>query len=155
MKISDKGLNLIKEFEGCSLKAYQCPAGVWTIGIGSTHYGDGTPVTKNRTLPTEKAAMALLAATIGKYEKAVNDVGVELTQNEFDACVCLAYNIGVGDKIVGKGGFCNSTLVKMLKAGDNKAEIAKQFLRWDKAGGKSLAGLTRRRQAEMDLFLTP
>jgi len=154
MKTGERGLALIKEFEGCKLSAYQCPAGVWTIGIGSTHYGDGTPVTKSRTLPSEGAALALLAATIGKYEKAVNDVGVELTQNEFDACVCLAYNIGVGDKIVGKGGFCNSTLVKMLKAGDDKAEIAKQFLRWDKAGGKSLAGLTRRRKAEMDLFLS-
>jgi lysozyme len=148
MKISDKGLNLIKEFEGCKLKAYQCPAGIWTIGIGSTRYGDGTPVTKNRTLPTELAAIALLAATIGQFEKAVNDVGVELTQNEFDACVCLAYNIGVGN-------FSSSTLVKMLKAGDDKAEIAKQFLRWDKAGGKPLAGLTRRRNAEAELFLTP
>jgi lysozyme len=155
MKTGERGLKLIKEFEGCKLSAYQCPAGVWTIGIGSTHYGDGTPVTKNRTLPNEGAAIALLAATIGKYEKAVNDVGVELTQNEFDACVCLAYNIGIGDKIVGKGGFCNSTLVKMLKAGDSKAEIAKQFLRWDKAGGKPLAGLTRRRNAEAELFLTP
>jgi lysozyme len=155
MKTGERGLKLIKEFEGCKLSAYQCPAGVWTIGIGSTHYGDGTPVTKNRTLPNEGAALALLAATIGKYEKAVNDVGVELTQNEFDACVSLAYNIGIGDKIVGKGGFCNSTLVKMLKAGDDKAEIAKQFLRWDKAGGKPLAGLTRRRNAEAELFLTP
>jgi lysozyme len=155
MKTGERGLKLIKEFEGCKLSAYQCPAGIWTIGIGSTHYGDGTPVTKNKTLPNEGAAIALLAATIGKYEKAVNDVGVELTQNEFDACVSLAYNIGIGDKIVGKGGFCNSTLVKMLKAGDDKAEIAKQFLRWDKAGGKPLAGLTRRRNAEAELFLTP
>jgi lysozyme len=154
MKTGERGLKLIKEFEGCKLKAYQCPAGVWTIGIGSTHYGDGTPVTKNRTLPNEGAAMALLAATIGQYEKAVNATGVELTQNEFDACVSLAYNIGIGDKIVGKGGFCNSTLVKMLKAGDDKAEIAKQFLRWDKAGGKPLAGLTRRRNAEAELFLS-
>jgi GH24 family phage-related lysozyme (muramidase) len=147
MKISERGLNLIKEFEGCKLKAYQCPAGIWTIGIGSTHYGDGTPVTKNRTLPTEKAAIALLAATIGQYEKAVNNIGVELTQNEFDALVCLCYNIGAGN-------FEKSTLVKMLKAGDDKAEIAKQFLRWDKAGGKSLAGLTRRREAESELFLS-
>jgi lysozyme len=148
MKTGERGLKLIKEFEGCKLKAYQCPAGVWTIGIGSTHYGDGTPVTKNRTLPNEGAAMALLAATIGQYEKAVNATGVELTQNEYDALVCLCYNIGAGN-------FFKSTLVKMLKAGDSKAEIAKQFLRWDKAGGKPLAGLTRRRNAEAELFLTP
>lgn len=148
MKTGERGLALIKEFEGCKLSAYQCPAGIWTIGIGSTHYGDGTPVTKNRTLPTEKAAIALLAATIGQYEKAVNAMGVELTQNEFDALVCLCYNIGAGN-------FLKSTLVKMLKAGDDKAEIAQQFLRWDKAGGKPLAGLTRRRNAEAELFLTP
>lgn len=147
MKTGERGLNLIKEFEGCKLSAYQCPAGVWTIGIGSTHYGDGTPVTKNKTLPNEGAAMALLAATIGQYEKAVNATGVELTQNEYDALVCLCYNIG-------EGNFFKSTLVKMLKAGDDKAEIAKQFLRWDKAGGKPLAGLTRRRNAEAELFLT-
>jgi lysozyme len=148
MKTGERGLKLIKEFEGCKLSAYQCPAGVWTIGIGSTHYGDGTPVTKNRTLPNEGAALALLAATIGQYEKAVNATGVELTQNEYDALVCLCYNIGAGN-------FFKSTLVKMLKAGDDKAEIAKQFLRWDKAGGKPLAGLTRRRNAEAELFLTP
>ena len=148
MKTGERGLKLIKEFEGCKLSAYQCPAGVWTIGIGSTHYGDGTPVTKNRTLPNEGAAMALLAATIGQYEKAVNATGVELTQNEYDALVCLCYNIGAGN-------FFKSTLVKMLKAGDDKAEIAQQFLRWDKAGGKPLAGLTRRRNAEAELFLTP
>ena len=147
MKTGERGLALIKEFEGCKLKAYQCPAGIWTIGIGSTHYGDGTPVTKNKTLPTEKAAIALLAATIGQYEKAVNAMTVELTQNEFDALVCLCYNIGAGN-------FLKSTLVKMLKAGDDKAEIAKQFLRWDKAGGKQLAGLTRRRNAEAELFLS-
>jgi lysozyme len=148
MKTGERGLKLIKEFEGCKLKAYQCPAGVWTIGIGSTHYGDGTPVTKNRTLPNEGAAIALLAATIGQYEKAVNATGVELTQNEYDALVCLCYNIGAGN-------FASSTLVKMLKSGDDKEEIAKQFLRWDKAGGKPLAGLTRRRNAEAELFLTP
>jgi GH24 family phage-related lysozyme (muramidase) len=147
MKTGERGLALIKEFEGCKLAAYQCPAGILTIGIGSTHYGDGTPVTKNRTLPTEKAAIALLAATIGQYEKAVNAVDAELTQNEFDALVCLCYNIGAGN-------FASSTLVKMLNAGEDKEEVAKQFVRWNKAGGKVMAGLTRRRNAEAELFLS-
>ena len=147
MKTGERGLALIKEFEGCKLAAYQCPAGIWTIGIGSTHYGDGTPVTKSRTLPTEKAAIALLAATIGQYEKAVNAVDAELTQNEFDALVCLCYNIGAGN-------FASSTLVKMLNAGEDKEEVAKQFVRWNKAGGKVMAGLTRRRNAEAELFLS-
>ena len=148
MKTGERGLALIKEFEGCKLAAYQCPAGIWTIGYGSTRYGDGTPVTKGRTLPNEGAALELLKATMGKYEKAVNGLGVELTQNEFDALVSLTYNIGAGN-------LASSTLVKMLKSGDNKAEIAKQFLRWDKANGKPLAGLTSRRNAEAELFLMP
>ena len=148
MKIGQRGLDLIKEFEGCKLISYKCPAGIWTIGIGSTRYADGSPVKQNQALPTEAAATHLLAQTLATYEHAVNATGVDLTQNEFDSLVCLCYNIGAGN-------FATSTLVKMLKAGDDKKEIAEQFLRWDKAGGKSLAGLTRRRKAEMDLFLTP
>jgi lysozyme len=146
MKIGAEGLKLIKEFEGCKLISYKCPAGVWTIGIGSTRYADGNPVKANQALPNEDAAMQLLAKTLSSYEHAVNTVGVELTQNEYDALVSLCYNIGSGN-------FVSSTLVKMLKAGEPKSEVAKQFLRWDKAGGKPLAGLTRRRNAEAELFL--
>jgi lysozyme len=147
MNIGNKGLRLIKEFEGCKLTAYKCPAGVWTIGIGSTRYSDGSVVKKGQTLANEEAALLLLSKTLASYEHAVNAIKVDLTQNEFDALVSLTYNIGARN-------LANSTLVKMLKAGDSKAEIAKQFLRWDKAGGKPLAGLTRRRNAEAELFLS-
>jgi lysozyme len=146
MKIGAEGLKLIKEFEGCKLLSYKCPAGVWTIGIGSTRYADGGPVKANQALPNEDAAMQLLAKTLSSYEHAVNAIKVELSQNEFDALVSLTYNIGAGN-------LASSTLVKMLKAGEPKSEVAKQFLRWDKAGGKPLAGLTRRRNAEAELFL--
>ena len=146
MKIGSEGLKLIKEFEGCKLISYKCPAGVWTIGIGSTRYADGSPVKANQALPNEGAALMLLTKTVASYEHTVNTVGVELTQNEYDALVSLCYNIGSGN-------FVSSTLVKMLKAGEPKSEVAKQFLRWDKAGGKPLAGLTRRRNAEAELFL--
>jgi lysozyme len=146
MKIGAEGLKLIKEFEGCKLLSYKCPAGVWTIGIGSTRYADGSPVKANQALPNEGAALMLLTKTVATYEHTVNTVGVELTQNEYDALVSLCYNIGSGN-------FVSSTLVKMLKAGEPKSEVAKQFLRWDKAGGKPLAGLTRRRNAEAELFL--
>ena len=146
MKIGSEGLKLIKEFEGCKLISYKCPAGVWTIGIGSTRYADGSPVKANQALPNEGAALMLLTKTVAAYEHTVNTVGVELTQNEYDALVSLCYNIGSGN-------FVSSTLVKMLKAGEPKSEVAKQFLRWDKAGGKPLAGLTRRRNAEAELFL--
>ena len=146
MKIGEKGLALIKEFEGCKLQSYKCPAGVWTIGVGSTRYADGTPVKAKQALPGEAAAMQLLAHTVGAYEHTVNAIGVPLTQNQFDALVSLCYNIGSGNLI-------SSTLAKMLKAGNDKAEVAKQFLRWNKAAGKELAGLTRRRNAEAELFL--
>jgi lysozyme len=146
MKIGAEGLKLIKEFEGCKLISYKCPAGVWTIGIGSTRYADGSPVKANQALPNEGEALMLLTKTVAAYEHTVNTVGVELTQNEYDALVSLCYNIGSGN-------FVSSTLVKMLKADEPKAEVAKQFLRWDKAGGKPLAGLTRRRNAEAELFL--
>lgn len=146
MKIGSEGLKLIKEFEGCKLLSYKCPAGVWTIGIGSTRYADGSPVKANQALPNEEAALMLLTKTVASYEHTVNTIGIELTQNEYDALVCLCYNIGSGN-------FVSSTLVKMLKAGEPKSEVAKQFLRWDKAGGKPLAGLTRRRNAEAELFL--
>ena len=146
MKTGYEGLKLIKEFEGCKLISYKCPAGVWTIGIGSTRYADGSPVKANQALPNEAAAIQLLTKTLASYEHTVNTIGTELTQNEYDALVCLCYNIGSGN-------FATSTLVKMLKAGEPKSEVAKQFLRWDKAGGKPLAGLTRRRNAEAELFL--
>jgi GH24 family phage-related lysozyme (muramidase) len=147
MNIGNKGLRLIKEFEGCKLTAYICPAGVWTIGIGSTRYSDGSAVKRGQTLANEEAALLLLSKTLASYEHAVNAIKVDLTQNEFDALVSLTYNIGARN-------LANSTLVKMLKAGNPKSEIALQFLRWDKAGGKPLAGLTRRRNAEAELFLS-
>jgi GH24 family phage-related lysozyme (muramidase) len=147
MKTGERGLKLIKEFEGCKLTAYICPAGVWTIGVGSTRYSDGSAVKKGQTLANEEAALLLLSKTLTSYEHAVNAIKVDLTQNEFDALVSLTYNIGAGN-------LASSTLVKMLKAGDPKSEIAQQFLRWDKANGKPLAGLTRRRNAEAELFLS-
>jgi lysozyme len=104
-------------------------------------------VKANQALPAEAAAMQLLAHTVGAYEHTVNAIGVPLTQNQFDALVSLCYNIGTGN-------FVSSTLVKMLKADEPKSEIAAQFLRWNKAGGKVLAGLTRRRNAEAELFLS-
>ena len=148
MKISQKGIDLIKEFEGCKLQAYKCPAGVWTIGIGSTLYANGTKVKQGDNLGNVEQAFELLRNTLSSYEKAVNAIGVQLTQHKFDALVCLCYNIGVGN-------FSSSTLVKMLKSKEPKEETAKQFLRWNKAGGVEMAGLTRRREAEKNLFLTP
>lgn len=146
MKISSTGLDLIKRFEGFEPKAYLCPAGVLTIGYGST----GKHVTRGETI-TEAEATALLAKDVVEFENAVNKLGVTLTQNQFDALVAFVYNVG-------ERNFSASTLVKRLKAGD-MAGAAAQFGVWNKARVKGvltvLNGLTRRRAAEAALFRKP
>lgn len=147
MMISDVGVNLIKDFEGCYLTAYRCPAGVLTIGYGTTEAIDGKPITEGMTI-TQKQADELLVKNLKTYEKAVNDyVKVNLNQNQFDALVSFTYNVG-----------CNalktSTLLQLLNEGDYK-EASEQFERWKYAGGKVLNGLIRRRKAEKELFLKP
>lgn len=140
MKTSPNGLDLIKHFEGCSLVTYKCPAGVWTIGVGST----GPHVKAGMTI-TQAQADALLAKDMRKFEDGVDKlVRVELDQDEFDACVAFAFNVGLG-------AFAESTLLKKLNAGDVDGAY-KEFGRWNKANGKVLAGLTRRRKAEAALF---
>jgi len=140
MNIGSKGLELIKHFEGCELKAYKCPAGVWTIG-----YGHIKGVSEGMTI-TEAQAEEMLQSELIEYEGYINDlVEVELNQNQFDAMVSWVYNLGGGN-------LRSSTLLKVLNAGDY-AGVPAQMLRWNKAGGKVLEGLTRRRQAEADLFV--
>ena len=147
MNIGKEGITLIKEFEGCKLQAYKCPAGVWTIGIGSTRYANGSKVKEGDKLRDEAEADELLKATLATFTHAVNTaIHPPMTQNEFDALVCLCYNIGAT-------GFATSTLVSKLNAGEPKIEASRQFFRWNKAGGKEMAGLTRRRTAEAKLFL--
>ncbi len=139
MKISENGLNLIKHFEGCELQAYKCPAGVWTIGYGhikTAHEGK---------VITQEQADEMLVEEMEEYEGYINRaVKVELNQNQFDAMVSWVYNLG-------NGNLGASTLLKVLNMGDY-AGVPAQMLRWNKAGGKVLEGLTRRRQAEADLF---
>lgn len=146
MRASENCLGLIRQFEGFSAKPYKCPADVWTIGYGSTRYADGRAVASSDPNITEQAAGALVLATLGAYESAVNDsVKVQLSQNEFDALVDFAYNVGAGN-------LRSSTLLKKLNAGD-RAGSADEFLKWNKGGGKVLPGLVRRREAERKLFL--
>lgn len=146
MKTSDKGLDLIKSFEGFSSAPYLCPANVATIGYGSTRYADGTKVTLQDKTITEAEAVALLAKTLEGYETNVLDcVDVHLEQNEFDALVSLSYNIG-------RDAFKNSTLVKLLNKQDYIG-AGMQILKWDKVKGKPMAGLTRRRMAEREMFI--
>lgn len=146
MKTSKNGIQLIKQFEGCRLKAYKCPANVWTIGIGHTGTVNGKPITADMTI-TELMAETLLAIDLQKFENAINTkVKKPLTQNEFDALVSFVFNNGIG-------AFANSTMLKLLNQG-NFELAAKQFDRWIYAKGKVLNGLKKRRAAEKALFLT-
>lgn len=145
-KTATKGIELIKEFEGCRLTAYKCPAGVWTIGYGHTGMVDGKAIASGMTITAAKAT-ELLRKDLATFEAAVNSyVTAPITQNMFDALVSFAFNCGAGAL---KG----STLLKKLNAKDYNGAAA-EFARWNKAGGKVLAGLTRRRRMESILFLT-
>jgi len=139
MHTSQKGLDLIKSFEGLRLSAYKCPADVWTIGHGTT-----AGVKPGQTITKERAE-ELLREDVERFEAQVlRLVKVPLSQGQFDALVSFTYNLGAGN-------LSNSTLLRLLNAGDY-AGAADQFDRWNKAGGKVLAGLVRRRAAERALF---
>ena len=139
MQISKAGLDLIKQFEGLYLNAYRCPAGVPTIGYGHT-----AGVAMGQTI-TQQQADDYLRRDVRQFERAVSrQVRVPLTQGQFDALVSFAFNLG-------EGALAQSTLLRLLNAGDY-AGAAAQFDRWNKAGGRVLPGLVRRRAAERALF---
>ena len=135
MKVSNILIEQLKAFEGCELKAYKCPAWVWTIGVGHTHG------VKAGQVITQAQADSLLRADLAYFENEVNKLGAWATQGQFDALVDFAYNLGIG-------ALKSSTLLKVIKQNGTKEEITAQFMRWDKAGGKVLNGLTKRRAWE-------
>lgn len=146
LTISENGLSMIASFESFEPKAYYCPAGVLTIGYGHTGTNaQGQELQEGDTVNHEQA-MRLLYEDVLWAEDAVNEQRLHLTQNQFDALVSFVFNVGAT-------AFAHSTLLKNLKAGDFD-EAADEFLRWNKAGGKVLRGLTARREAERDLFLS-
>ena len=146
MQTSDKGIALIKQFEGCKLTAYQDSVGVWTIGYGWTQPVDGKPIRAGMTIKQETAER-LLKTGLVSYESDVSRlVKVGLTQGQFDALVSFTYNLGARS-------LSTSTLLRKLNAGDYTGAAA-EFMSWNKAGGKALKGLTRRREAERTLFLS-
>ncbi|WP_062936204.1 lysozyme [Enterobacter bugandensis] len=146
MQTSDKGIALIKQFEGCKLTAYQDSVGAWTIGYGWTQPVDGKPIRAGMTIKQETAER-LLKTGLVSYESDVSRlVKVDLTQGQFDALVSFTYNLGARS-------LSTSTLLRKLNASDY-AGAADEFLCWNKAGGKVLNGLARRREAERALFLS-
>ena len=140
MRTSQRGLSLIKSFEGLRLQAYQDAVGVWTIGYGTTR-----GVNASMSITKEQAERMLLN-DVQRFEPEVERlVTVPLSQNQWDALISFTYNLGAAN-------LESSTLRRMLNAGDYTG-AAEQFPRWNKAGGKVLPGLVRRRAAERELFL--
>lgn len=145
-RVSQSGVSMIMGFEGFRTRSYDDGVGVWTIGYGTTRYPDGSKVKPNQVC-TAIQAQDYLKHDLIEFEDTVNgSVKVPLNQNQFDALVSLTYNIG-------SGAFKDSTLLKRLNEG-NYQEAADQFLRWNKAGGRVLDGLVKRREAERKVFLT-
>lgn len=146
MKISNNGIDLIKEFEGCRLAAYRDSVGVLTIGYGWTYPVDGRPIKPGMTIAQETAERLLKTGLVSYENDVLKLVRVKLTQNQFDALVSFAYNLGAR-------ALSTSTLLRKLNTGDY-AGAADEFLRWNKAGDEVLPGLARRREAERALFLS-
>ncbi len=146
--INQATVDLVKEFEGFRAKAYKCPAGVWTIGYGTTSSaGVGIDVVEGMEI-TEAEAEYYLQKGLEKFAVEITGaITKPINENELGAFVSLAYNIGAG-------AFKRSSALRHFNAGD-KQKAANAFLLWNKAGGKVLKGLVRRREAERKLFLAP
>ena len=147
-KISKKGLDLIKKYEGLSISPYLCPAGVPTIGYGATYYPGGRKVKMSDNAITESYAESLLLTMLTRYEDGVDRyVQVEINENQFDALVSFAYNLGLG-------ALKSSTLLKKINSDPCDENISYQFNRWTKAGGRVLMGLVKRRKEESELYFS-
>jgi lysozyme len=147
MKLNQAGIKLMHDFEGCKLTAYLCPANVATIGYGNTYYEDGKPVKLGDTITQERAneLFNMIAEDFAKRVRTL--LRVTINENQFSALVSFAYNAGVAN-------LNKSTLLKKVNANPIDPTIDAEFLKWNKANGQVLAGLTRRRQAESKLYFT-
>lgn len=145
MKLNKAGADLIKEFEGCKLKSYQCSALRWTIGYGNTFFEDGTPVVAGNAITQQKAEKLFEIIANEFSAKVAKLVTSKVNENQFGALVSFAYNCGIAN-------LQKSTLLKKVNSNPNDPSIRAEFLKWNKASGKVLAGLTRRREAEANLY---
>lgn len=149
MKTGQKGLDLIKNFEGWYSKAYLDPIGLATIGYGFTYYLPGRKKVTMKDKPLTKAqGEPMLKEILANYENDVKRLVTKpIIQNQFDALVSFAYNLGATN-------LSKSTLLKKVNVNPNDPTIKDEFLKWNLAGGKVLNGLTRRRKAEAELYFT-
>jgi lysozyme len=149
MILNNKGYLFITKHEGLSLKPYLCPAKIPTIGYGNTYYADGKRVTLLDKQITKQEAFEMFKEIADRFGKRVNELATtKLTQNQFNALVSFAYNVGTSN-------FASSTLLKKVNINPNDLTIKVQFLRWNKVAGKVVNGLTNRRNEEANLYFTP
>mgnify|MGYP000341648400 CR=1 FL=1 len=147
MVITNKLKELVKVFEGCKLSAYKCPAGIWTIGFGNTIYENGKAVKEGDKITLERAEQLLEIILIKFIQQVGEVVKSEINQNQKDALTDFAYNCGVGN-------LKSSTLLKKVNKNPKDPTIKDEFLKWNKSNGKVLNGLTKRRQAESNLYFS-
>jgi len=147
MVISNKLKELVKEFEGCKLKAYKCPANIWTIGYGNTQYENGKAVKEGDVITLERAEQLLEIILIKFIQQVGEIVKSNINQNQKDALTDFAYNCGVGN-------LKTSTLLKKVNADPKDKTIRAEFEKWTRANGKVLNGLVKRRNAEANLYFS-
>jgi len=140
-------LDIIKKHEGRRLTAYLCPANVYTIGYGTTVYPNGSKVQRGDTI-TASQAEQYLSLHCGKIKASLKQFDLCLNDNQLSAIISFVYNVGIG-------AFTKSTLLKKIKADPSDITIRDEFMRWNKAAGKVLVGLVRRRSEEASLYFTP
>lgn len=145
MNTSDYGYSVIKRFEGFRRKAYKDSVGIWTIGYGSTFYPSGVRVKEGDSI-TQDEAESMMRYVVDLFASSIKPlITSELTQNQFDALISFAYNVG-------PGAFKKSTLLKKVNANPNDPAIRNEFMKWNKGKGVVLPGLTLRRKQEADLY---
>lgn len=145
MEVNKAGKDLIKRFEGCKLKAYKCPAGLWTISWGLTFYPDGTKV-KEGDVITQQQAEDYFNAIVDDFAKKVDAlIKSNVSENNFSALVSFAYNVGMGN-------FQRSTLLRKVNANPKDTTIVAEFSKWVRANDRVLQGLVKRRKAEAKLY---
>ena len=145
MEVNKAGRDLIKKFEGCKLRAYKCPAGLWTISWGLTFYPDGTKV-KQGDVITQQQAEDYFNAIVDDFAKKVDAlIKSNVSDNNFSAIVSFTFNVGVNN-------LKKSTLLRKVNANPKDATIPAEFRKWVRANGEVLKGLVRRREAEAKLY---
>jgi lysozyme len=146
MIVTNDAIKLLHKYEGLVLDAYLCPAKVPTIGYGNTFYEDGSKVKMGDKITKERAIELFENVLENNFASQVKRlIKSRVTNNQFSALVSFAYNVGIGN-------LKRSTLLKLVNSNPNDPAIRNQFMRWNRAGGKVLLGLTRRRESEADLY---